>query len=70
MFHGKVLLNRGALAERVATGTLRFAAEVWSSTIKETLTVSEAKRTFLTIKFYLINAARICSEYSHKAVDI
>lgn len=75
-------LSKGALAERVstcniilslislATETLRCAAETWSSTLRETPTVAEAKRAFLPIKFYLINAVRISSEYSCKAVDI
>ncbi|ONK70914.1 uncharacterized protein A4U43_C04F2820 [Asparagus officinalis] len=76
-------LDKGALAERVnisdiiltlislATETLQCAAETWSSaTEKETPIVSEAKRTFLPIKFYLINAVRISSEYSFLAIDI
>lgn len=75
-------LGRGLLAEKVnvgdiiltlvslATESLRCAGEAWSSTINETLASSEAKRTFLPIKFYLINAVRISLDYPCKAVNL
>lgn len=76
-------LGKGVLADKInigdiilslislATESLRCAAEVWSSsTFMETLAVTEAKRTFLPIKFYLINAVRICSQYPCQALVV
>ncbi|KAJ6810051.1 uncharacterized protein M6B38_157520 [Iris pallida] len=75
-------LGKGLLSEKVnvgdiiltlvslATESLKCAGEAWSSTIKEALASSEAKRTFLPIKFYLINAVRISLDYPCKAVNL
>ncbi|KAK9289292.1 hypothetical protein L1049_017768 [Liquidambar formosana] len=72
-------LGKGALAIKVnvsdiiltlislANESLRCAAEAWSSPLKETVSAAEAKRTFLPVKFYLINAARISSQYPIQA---
>nr|CAD1836048.1 unnamed protein product [Ananas comosus var. bracteatus] len=54
----------------LAVESLRSASEAWSTTLQEPLTISEAKRTFLPIKFFLINAVRISSEYPSQAMNI
>lgn len=72
-------LGKGALASKVniahiilalitqANDSLRCAAESWSSPLKERVSVTEAKRIFLPVKFYLINAVRIISHYPSQA---
>ncbi|XP_071722902.1 uncharacterized protein [Rutidosis leptorrhynchoides] len=67
-------LCKGALAERVnisaivmslvslVNQSLKCAAEAWSM-LKESISVAEARKTFLPVKFYLMNAAKICSMY-------
>ncbi|CAA0835752.1 Unknown protein [Striga hermonthica] len=67
--------GKGALATKVnirdvimnlislASESLRRAAETWLSSVKDNVPVAEAKRIFLPIKFYLINAVRIISQY-------
>ncbi|KAL6971141.1 hypothetical protein U1Q18_030821 [Sarracenia purpurea var. burkii] len=50
--------------------SLRFAAETWSSLLTETVSVSEAKRIFLPVKFYLINAVRISSQCPRQAFSV
>ncbi|KAF9606743.1 hypothetical protein IFM89_028119 [Coptis chinensis] len=54
----------------LATNSLRGAAESWSSTLKEDIALTEAKRTFLPVKFYLINAIRLLSHYPRQAFTI
>ncbi|KAF9589668.1 hypothetical protein IFM89_026833 [Coptis chinensis] len=54
----------------LATNSLRCAAESWSSTVKEDITLTEAKRTFTPVKFYLTNAVRLLSEYPCQAFTI
>ncbi|KAM3326989.1 putative protein isoform X1 [Capsicum chacoense] len=51
----------------LANGSLRCAAETWSSPLKETVSAMEARRVFLPVKFYLINAVRIISQYPSEA---
>ncbi|KAG5512734.1 hypothetical protein RHGRI_038844 [Rhododendron griersonianum] len=51
----------------LATESLRCAAETWFSLLTEKVSVSEAKRIFLPVKFYLINAVRISSQYPCQA---
>ncbi|CDO99399.1 unnamed protein product [Coffea canephora] len=75
-------LGKGALAATVdvasvvvslislAQQSLRCAAETWSLQLKETLTMTEAKRIFLPVKFYLINAVRIVSQYTTQAFSV
>lgn len=46
--------------------SLRCAAEVWSS-LKEPISVNEARRTFVPVKFYLINAVKIASLFPSQA---
>ncbi|KDP33379.1 hypothetical protein JCGZ_12928 [Jatropha curcas] len=72
-------LCKGTLAERVSvqdiivtlisfvTGPLKFAATAWSSSLEDTVSVTEARRTFLPVKFYLINAVKISSLYPCQA---
>lgn len=72
--------GRGSLAAKVnitdvimnlislASESLRCAADTWSSSMKEEVSVVEAKRSFLPIKFYLINAVRIVSQYQSQAL--
>ena len=74
-------LGKGALAANVnvpdiiltlislASESLRRAAEAWSSRT-EAISVAEAKRTFLPVKFYLINAVRISSQYPCQAFSV
>ncbi|KAK2992047.1 hypothetical protein RJ640_023406 [Escallonia rubra] len=75
-------LGKGALAVKVniadiiftllslANESLRFAAETWSYLLKEKVSVAEAKRIFLPVKFYLINAVRIISHYPSQAFSV
>lgn len=72
-------LCKGALAVKVnvpgiiltlislANESLRCAAEAWSSSLMEAVSIAEARKTFLPVKFYLINAARISSQYPLQA---
>ncbi|KAL7219973.1 hypothetical protein ACSBR2_012939 [Camellia fascicularis] len=72
-------LGKGALAIKLdvaniiltlislANESLRCAAETWSSLLTETVSVQESKRIFLPVKFYLINAVRISSQYPCQA---
>ncbi|KAA3455735.1 holliday junction resolvase [Gossypium australe] len=46
----------------LVNGSLKCAAESWLSP-KETISVTEARRIFVPIKFYLINAVKISSLY-------
>ncbi|XP_011020704.1 PREDICTED: uncharacterized protein LOC105122981 isoform X3 [Populus euphratica] len=46
---------------------LRCAAGAWSSLLKETISLTEARRTFLPSKFYLTNAMKISSLYPCQA---
>ncbi|XP_027189235.1 uncharacterized protein [Cicer arietinum] len=52
------------------TEPLKCAAEVWSSSLNETISVTEAKRIFVPVKFYLINAVKICSLYPHQTYTV
>ncbi|XP_057427797.1 uncharacterized protein LOC130721081 isoform X2 [Lotus japonicus] len=49
---------------------LKCAIEDWSSSLNETISVSEAKRIFVPVKFYLINAIKICSLYPHQTYTV
>ncbi|GAV58289.1 hypothetical protein CFOL_v3_01823 [Cephalotus follicularis] len=72
-------LGKGALAVKVNVAdiivsivslvieSLRCASETWSSFLREPLSVTEARRTFVPVKFYLINAVKICSLYPCQA---
>lgn len=47
--------------------SLRCAAKAWNSSLKETISVTEARRIFVPVKFYLINAVKISSLYPSQA---
>ncbi|XVE81442.1 hypothetical protein DITRI_Ditri15bG0063900 [Diplodiscus trichospermus] len=51
----------------LVNSSLKCAAETWSSSLKDTVSVTEARRVFVPIKFYLINAVKISSLYPCQA---
>ncbi|KAL5697850.1 hypothetical protein ACHQM5_028960 [Ranunculus cassubicifolius] len=53
----------------LAMESLKCAAESWSKR-KEDISSTEAKRAFVPVKFYLINAVRILSLFSYQAFTI
>lgn len=53
----------------LAKGALSCAAQTWSSLI-EPVSAAEAKRIFIPVKFYFINAARIISHYPSQAFSV
>ncbi|MQL73567.1 hypothetical protein Taro_005901 [Colocasia esculenta] len=63
---GDILLTLISLANE----SLKCAAETWLLSCKGELALSEAKRTYLPIKFYLINAVRISSEHPCQAMNL
>ncbi|KAL6901856.1 hypothetical protein ACP4OV_004732 [Aristida adscensionis] len=50
--------------------SLRVAAETFCTPVLGALGTAEARRAFLPIKFFLINAVRICSAYPSEAMAI
>ncbi|KAI3897711.1 hypothetical protein MKX03_005543 [Papaver bracteatum] len=81
---GLLQLGKGVLVSKInvsdiilklislATELLRCASESWSSSkaCQEDITTTEAKRIFLPVKFYLLNAVRISSHYASEAVKV
>ncbi|CAI9117900.1 OLC1v1019389C1 [Oldenlandia corymbosa var. corymbosa] len=75
-------LGKGALATMVdvasviltlislANQSLKCAADSWSLKLEEAIQLAEAKRIFLPVKFYLINAVRIISQYPAQAFSV
>ncbi|KAK7278555.1 hypothetical protein RJT34_23586 [Clitoria ternatea] len=49
---------------------LKCVVESWSSSLNETISVIEAKRILVPVKFYLVNAVKICSLYPHQAYTV
>ncbi|XP_050373060.1 uncharacterized protein LOC126790759 [Argentina anserina] len=47
--------------------SIRRAAEVWFSSLKESISVTEARKAFLPVKFYMVNAVKISSLYPYQA---
>lgn len=47
--------------------SLRCTSKALNSSMKDTVSVAEARRMFVPVKFYLINAVKICSLYPKKA---
>ncbi|CAN8295604.1 unnamed protein product [Cochlearia groenlandica] len=47
--------------------SLRFAAEAWSCSVKESISATEARRVFLPVKFYLINAVKVVALFPSQA---
>ncbi|XP_041013996.1 uncharacterized protein LOC121257155 isoform X1 [Juglans microcarpa x Juglans regia] len=72
-------LGKGALSVKVKVAdiilallslvneSLRCAAKAWSSSLKEAISVTEARRIFVPVKFYLINAVKISFLYPSQA---
>lgn len=54
----------------LASESLRCAAKAWSSLSEDGVSVTEARKMFLPVKFYLINAARISSQYPIQSVNV
>ncbi|CAO2831934.1 unnamed protein product [Amaranthus hypochondriacus] len=54
----------------LATDSLKCAAEAWCSTLDQMISVTEAKRVFLPIRFYLINAIRISNLYPYQSFSV
>ncbi|KAK7356496.1 hypothetical protein VNO80_15769 [Phaseolus coccineus] len=52
------------------TEPLKCAAQAWSSSLDESITVIEVKRIIVPVKFYLINTLKICSMYPHQAYTV
>lgn len=50
--------------------SLKCAAEAWSSSLKEAVSTTEARRKFLPVKFYLINAVKISALYPCEACSV
>ncbi|KAG9143040.1 hypothetical protein Leryth_006299 [Lithospermum erythrorhizon] len=75
-------LGKGALAVKIdvagilltlnslAKESLKCAAEIWSNPLKAVVSVEEAKRIFLPVKFFLINAVRIITQYPSQAFSV
>ncbi|KAH9650243.1 Holliday junction resolvase [Citrus sinensis] len=73
-----LLLGKGTLAVKVNVAdiiatlislvneSLRCAADAWSS-LKEPISVNDARRIFIPMKFYLINAVKIASLFPSQA---
>ncbi|XP_010542977.1 PREDICTED: uncharacterized protein LOC104816017 [Tarenaya hassleriana] len=47
--------------------SLTFAAEGWSRSVKEVISATEARRVFLPVKFYLINAVKVVALFPSQA---
>ncbi|KAL0724009.1 hypothetical protein Bca4012_038608 [Brassica carinata] len=47
--------------------SLRFAAEAWSCSVKETISATESRRVFLPVKFYLINAVKLVALFPNQS---
>ncbi|CAH8282987.1 unnamed protein product [Eruca vesicaria subsp. sativa] len=60
---GEIILKLLSLIKE----SLRFAAEAWSCSLKENITAAEAKRVFLPVKFYLINAVKVVALFPTQA---
>jgi hypothetical protein len=72
-------LGKGTLAIKVSVAdiiltllslvneSLKCAAKAWSSSLMETVSVTEARRIFVPVKFYLINVVKISSLYPSQA---
>ncbi|CAM8901893.1 unnamed protein product [Rhodiola kirilowii] len=54
----------------LASESMRCAAKAWPGLSEDGVSVTEARKTFLPVKFYLNNAAKISSQYPSQAVLI
>ncbi|CAH2038922.1 unnamed protein product [Thlaspi arvense] len=60
---GEIILKLLSLIKE----SLRFAAEAWSCSAKENISATEARRVFLPVKFYLINAVKVVALFPSQA---
>ncbi|CAA7054052.1 unnamed protein product [Microthlaspi erraticum] len=60
---GEIILKLISLIKE----SLRFAAEAWSCSGKENVSATEARRVFLPVKFYLINAVKVVALFPSQA---
>ncbi|EFH68493.1 predicted protein [Arabidopsis lyrata subsp. lyrata] len=60
---GEIILKLISLIKE----SLRFAAEAWSCSVKENISATEARRVFLPVKFYLINAVKVVALFPSQA---
>ncbi|KAF8111654.1 hypothetical protein N665_0073s0014 [Sinapis alba] len=60
---GEIIKNLISLIKE----SLRFAAEAWSCSVKETISATEARRVFLPVKFYLINAVKLVALFPNQS---
>ncbi|XP_013605045.1 PREDICTED: uncharacterized protein LOC106312179 isoform X1 [Brassica oleracea var. oleracea] len=60
---GEIILKLISLIKE----SLRFAAEAWSCSAKENISATEARRVFLPVKFYLINAVKVAALFPSQA---
>ncbi|XP_024007724.1 uncharacterized protein LOC18994398 isoform X2 [Eutrema salsugineum] len=60
---GEIILKLISLIKE----SLRFAAEAWSCSAKENISATEARRVFLPVKFYLINAVKVVALFPSQA---
>lgn len=63
---GEIILKLISLIKE----SLRFAAEAWSRSVKENISAAEARRVFLPVKFYLINAVKVVALFPSKASGV
>ncbi|KAK4742953.1 hypothetical protein SAY87_000954 [Trapa incisa] len=54
----------------LACGSLRMAATSWSSASEGPISVAVARRAFIPVKFYLVNAVKISSIYPTQAFHV
>ncbi|KAL1188786.1 hypothetical protein V5N11_021949 [Cardamine amara subsp. amara] len=60
---GEIILKLISLIKE----SLRSAAEVWSCSVKENISATDARRVFLPVKFYLINAVKVVALFPSQA---
>lgn len=63
---GEIILKLISLIKE----SLRFAAEAWSRSVKENISAAEARRVFLPVKFYLINAVKVVALFPSRASGV
>ncbi|XP_010457522.1 PREDICTED: uncharacterized protein LOC104738990 [Camelina sativa] len=60
---GEIILKLMSLIKE----SLRFAAQAWSCSVKDNISATEARRVFLPVKFYLINAVKVVALFPSQA---
>ncbi|CAG7900257.1 unnamed protein product [Brassica rapa] len=59
---GEIILKLISLIKE----SLRFSAVAWSCSVKENISATEARRVFLPVKFYLINAVKVAALFPNQ----